>query len=142
MVKNLLKVLLLIHNICDITPFIITPHNIMLRKPYHNINTLKMTNKDIKYIFNDNIYNNTKLNITTDSKYNISEIQEDNIITKFLKNFQKNTTEVEYEYQIDKYFAKRHLFGLSDYDFAIFRISLYFYIWYIVMYKMLSSIDL
>jgi hypothetical protein len=44
-----------------------------------------------------------------------------------------STKEIEYEDDIDKYFAKRHIFGLSVYDLTIYRISFYITVWICVM---------
>lgn len=129
MIKNLLKILLIIDNIYGITPFLLKPSscNYMLVKRIHNhpINKIMMTNKNNKIdMFNDHIYNK--------KNNSISDIKEDN---NNIKNLFKNnsTKEIEYEDDTDKYFAKRHIFGLSDYDLAIYRISFYITVWICVM---------
>lgn len=77
-------------------------------------------NTQVKNMFNDYIYN--RVNATLFDKK---------------EKLKKEETEEE------KFFAKRHLFGLSDYDFTILRISTYIVItFYCVMHWLIGVINL
>ena len=82
-------------------------------KPGQSLTMLKGSNKNntqLRNMFNDHIYN----------RVNTTNINSQKIIKK------KESKKVKkYSSDEEKFFASRHIFGLSDYDFTILRIYTY-----------------
>jgi hypothetical protein len=74
-------------------------------------------NTKIRNMFNDHIYNRVNNTLLKMNNNDVKEVK---------KDLKKEVKKVEnYASNEEKFFAPRHIFGMSDYDFTIIRISIY-----------------
>lgn len=135
--KSIILAVLFISNICDAfiySPILRPSHKtIIYKSSLTNMNMVSPNKNSSTFnMFNDYIYTRNATNIKK-----INNLNKDN------KNkVKKNDNNVEeYADENEKFFASRHMFGLSDYDLIILRISTYIVItWYCIIMWILDIV--